>query len=153
MFGETERKIQWFCSETQFTDNAGTAIPYGLAETTEDTAHFAEFKVACTEDSECPAATDDTEYKCTNIMWDAVEEGTSWANGAACYNDAACPAEDEYAKKNENYANTGSFSYYTQFECTDDEVVATEEEETDADSALMMQASAIISATMIAAMM
>ena len=121
-----------------------------MAETTEETAHFAEFAVACTEDSECPA---DSGFKCTNILWDAVEDGTSWANGAACYNDAACPAEDEYAKKNENYANTGSFSYYTQFECTDDEVVATEEEETDADSALMMQASAIISATMIAAMM
>ena len=52
------------------------------------------------------------------ILWDGSEDGTSYANGAACYNwddPKPCPADD-FGQRNENYANA-KFSYYTEYKC------------------------------------
>ena len=79
-----------------------------------DVVHWEEFEVACQSDA------DRRPYDgfCTLINWDATEDGSQFANGAACYNwdDEVCPSEGDFASVNENYDNTG-FSFYTQFTC------------------------------------
>jgi len=82
-----------------------------------DVVHWEEFEVACQSDADCKTWDGNVQY-CTLINWDATEDGSQFANGAACYNwdDEVCPSEGDFASVNENYDNTG-FSFYTQFTC------------------------------------
>lgn len=49
------------------------------------------------------------------MYWDAVIDGSSFANGEACYNwDAPiCPSEEAFGSYNYNYENS-EWSYYVQ---------------------------------------
>lgn len=52
------------------------------------------------------------------MLWLAVKDGSSFANGAGCYNwkNPVCPGPD-FAAENYNYEST-EWSWYTQYSCT-----------------------------------
>jgi len=109
------RKLQFFCSEEQTTAAAAMSAPWGL---TPIEKAFSTFEVACESDADCPIA---GSQQCTFILWDATDNGSSYANGVACYNwdEEVCPGGvgEDFASINENYANT-QFSHYTEYSCT-----------------------------------
>ena len=107
------RKLQFFCSQAQLNAAASLEAPFGL--TGAPSPHFEEFEVACAKDSDCPMI--DKGQLCTLILWDGSQDGTSYANGSACYNwnEAICPGPD-FAQQNMNYEGT-KFSYYTEYKC------------------------------------
>jgi len=68
------------------------SAPFGLTAAAEK--HFDTFEVACMADSDCPVP--GKGQQCTFILWDGTQDGSSYANGAACYNwnESVCPGED-----------------------------------------------------------
>ena len=79
---QSERKMQWFCSEDQLTANQGKSTLYDLEPTAEK--HWNEYSVACETDADCPRP--DLNQYCTNDFWEVTEDGDSFSNGRACYN-------------------------------------------------------------------
>ena len=84
-----------------------------------------EYSVACQTDADCPHP--DLGQKCTRVL---IEDGSSYANGQACFNGAiqVCPERDAFGRINVNYEN-GGFISYIQFECTTE--LASDHETTD----------------------
>jgi len=84
-----ERTIQWFCTEEQHAAQEGKPAPWNLERIPEK--YWDEWSPACKTTADCPNP--ELGQVCTNMYWDAVIDGSSFANGEACYNWAApvCP--------------------------------------------------------------
>jgi len=110
-----ERNIQFFCSEEQFAENADEVPPWNLQPLPQK-PFAGEWKESCKEDADCQR--DDLGQICTNMLWLAVKDASSYANGAGCYNwkNPVCPGPD-FAAENYNYEST-QWSWYTQYSCT-----------------------------------
>ena len=104
------RKIQFFCDSYSTAAANGLPAPYGL--TIAEEPHFTEFTPGCYNDLDCPAGA-----TCTSFLWDATQDGKSYANGEACYfhDTGVCPSEIQWAYINANYwGDEGTnFSAYT----------------------------------------
>ena len=112
----TERTIQYFCSEAQFSAMEGKnqSTPWNLELKPEK--RWTEFEKSCEKDEDCPNP--DNGQVCTKIHWEATLDGASFSNGEACYNwnSPVCPGSP-FGAENYNYENTG-WSFYTQYSCT-----------------------------------
>lgn len=106
------RKLQFFCSEWETYLAGFMDDPFGLTQAR--SKHFDTFEIACKEHTDCP---NPDRQQCTYILWEATQDGTSFANGSACYNWSpfVCPGPD-FAQENKNYSGTG-FSYHTEYSC------------------------------------
>ena len=95
-----ERKAQWFCKEEQHAAQQGKPAPWNMQALPEK--HWEEPFVVCGTDADCPRP--DLGQACTRMFWDAVIDGSSFANGAACYNrdTPVCPGPP-FAQVNYNY--------------------------------------------------
>jgi len=113
------RKIQFFCDAIDAISGDNNT-PYPLEPA--DGPHWDTFKEACTTHKDCiDKGTEGSNDKqlCTPFIWDALEDGSAFGVGSACYSydDPAtvCPdgtGTPSFATLNENFENT-TFSYYT----------------------------------------
>ena len=110
-----ERIIQWWCTDEQLEANKDMAVPFSGLVPLEEKAYTGEWERACAQDSDCPHP--ERGQVCTDVYWDAIQDGSSFAKGDACYNweTPVCPGEP-FGQINYNYDNTG-WSYYIQQSC------------------------------------
>ena len=75
------RKLQYFCNDEQTNAAAQMSAPFELQAAS--AKHFDKFEPGCMVDEDCP---DQNRHLCTAILWDGTQDGSSYANGSACYN-------------------------------------------------------------------
>lgn len=116
-----DRKIQFFCDdEAQSRYDPTLEMEYPLRPVA--TNWWPEYQDACRSDQDCMNRSGNSAQKCTQTVWEHTK-GVSGALGSACYSydNGECDAGSQaptFAVINDNYANTGGFSYFTQSWCT-----------------------------------
>ena len=80
------RKIQFFCDEVaaeKFGGKYSTSLAYPIWAAKEK--HWMEWESTCNTHQDCRDRNGRKDQHCTGFIWEATEDGESWASGTSCY--------------------------------------------------------------------
>ena len=102
--------IQWWCHDHLHERYHDSPVPFSGLTPLRTKAFEGDWEPICLKDFDCPHP--ESGQICTDVYWDAIEGGSQFGKGEACYNwdSKMCPG-DPFGEVNKNYEQMG-WSHY-----------------------------------------